>query len=168
VAYGTGCRQRVQRNQKVINKLLVKRTRFYLKRADNSIVTLYELTLFCFLTGNADMHLKNFSLWRSDAQTIALTPAYGLLATKLLLPTDMEEMNLSLNGKKSHLREADWLAFVQYLGLTDRQRTNVHQRFRKRLVSALSWIDISFLTADSQVAYRNLLAGRARQLGLMD
>lgn len=149
-------------------ELIARIVRQHSTQAALDLVTLYELTLFCFLTGNADMHLKNFSLWRSDPQTIALTPSYDLLATKLLLPTDMEEMALSLNGKKSRLREADWLAFAQYLGLTDRQRTNVHQRFRKRLVSALSWIDIGFLTADSQAAYRNLLVGRAQQLSLMD
>lgn len=132
------------------------------------LVTLYELTLFCFLTGNADMHLKNFSLWRPDDQTIALTPAYDLLATKLLIPADTEELALNLNGKKSRLRETDWLTFTQYLGLTDQQRTNVYRRFRKRLALALTWIDTSFLTTNSQSAYRNLLTERARQLGLID
>jgi serine/threonine-protein kinase HipA len=148
-------------------ELVARMIRQHSTQAALDLVTLYELTLFCFLTGNADMHLKNFSLWRPDAQTIALTPAYDLLATKLLLPTDMEELALNLNGKKSRLREADWLAFARYLGLTDRQRANVYQRFAKRLVDALAWIDTGFLTADSRAAYRNLLTERAQQLGLI-
>jgi len=39
---------------------------------------LFELTVFCFLTGNSDMHLKNFSMIESTSGWI-LSPAYDLL-----------------------------------------------------------------------------------------
>jgi len=130
------------------------------------LVTLYELTLFCFLTGSADMHLKNYSLWRTDEGIISLTPAYDLLATRLLVPDDLEELALTLNGKKSRFREADWTAFAQYLNLTDKQRSNVKNRFRSRLPAVFDWIDRSFLTDDSKQAYRTLINDRARRLDL--
>lgn len=40
---------------------------------------LFELTVFCFLTGNADMHLKNFSLRYRPGGEVELSPAYDLL-----------------------------------------------------------------------------------------
>lgn len=128
-------------------------------------VTLYELTLFCFLTGNADMHLKNFSLWRTKAG-ISLTPAYDLLATKLLLPTDMEELALSLNGKKSRFRQSDWEAFATYLNLTSKQQANVFRRFGQRLSQAVALIGQSFLGQEQQMAYIALIQERAQRLGL--
>ncbi|WP_345269860.1 HipA domain-containing protein [Nibrella viscosa] len=130
------------------------------------LVTLYELSLFCFLTGNADMHLKNFSLWCPDDETVALTPAYDLLATKLLLPEDKEETELTLNGKKNRLRITDWAAFANKLGLTEKQQANVHQRFGKRLPGAFQLIDNSFLSDEKKEAYRQLLLERAGRLDL--
>ncbi len=131
------------------------------------LVTLYELTLFCFLTGNADMHLKNFSLWRTDHERVTLAPAYDLLATKLLVPDDQEELALPMNGKKSRLRPDDWAMFANYLGLTDRQRMNVFQRFSRRLPTVFDWIETSFLLPETKLAYRQLITERAERLGLM-
>ena len=48
-------------------ELVARTIRRYSSQAALDSVTLYELTLFCFLIGNADMHLKNFSLWRMEA-----------------------------------------------------------------------------------------------------
>lgn len=147
-------------------ELVSRLIRQYSHQAALDLVTLYELMLFCFLTGNADMHLKNYSLWRADEGIISLTPAYDLLATKLLVPDDVEELALTLNGKKSRFRDTDWIAFAQYLNLTDKQRSNVLSRFGKRLPAVFDWIDQSFLTAGSKQAYQTLINNRAQRLGL--
>ncbi|MVM40607.1 type II toxin-antitoxin system HipA family toxin [Spirosoma sp. HMF3257] len=149
-------------------ELVARLIRQYSTQAALDMVTLYELVLFCFLTGNADMHLKNFSLWRTSEKIITLTPAYDLLATKLLIPEDLEELALTLNGKKSRFRTDDWLAFGTYLGLTDKQRTNVHQRFRRRLPTVFGWIEASFLATDTKQAYKQLINDRAQRLSLID
>lgn len=128
-------------------------------------LTLFEVTVFCFLTGNADMHLKNFSLWQKNG-FIALTPAYDLLATKLLLPSDSEELALSMNGRKSRYQLSDWHAFANYLCLTERQQSNIFARFEKRIPESFEWIDKSFLSAQMKTAYKDLLRGRAGRLGL--
>ncbi|MFC7671206.1 HipA domain-containing protein [Hymenobacter humi] len=57
--------------------------------------------LFSFLTGNADMHLKNFSLLQTPGLGYNLAPAYDLVATALVNPADPEELALTLNGKRS-------------------------------------------------------------------
>ncbi len=62
-------------------------------------VTFFDLNLFCVLTGNADMHLKNFSLLQRETGEMILAPAYGLLSTKLMPIADREEMALTVNGK---------------------------------------------------------------------
>lgn len=147
-------------------ELLARLIRQHSSQAALDLMTLYELTLFCFLTGNADMHLKNFSLWRTEIG-ISLTPAYDLLATKLLLPTDTEELALSLNGKKSRFRQEDWQSFAMYLNLTAKQQANVFQRLGRKLSKAIELIGQGFLGAEQQKAYTSLIVERAQRLGLM-
>ena len=88
------------------------------------VVRLFELTVFCFLTANSDMHLKNFSLLYGRDGRIRLSPAYDLLATQVLLPADTEESALPLNGRKSALAERDFWAFAEHLRLTPKQYDN--------------------------------------------
>ena len=66
---------------------------------------LFERTVFCFLTGNADMHLKDFSLIRPEAGDINLSLAYDLLSTKLALPEDKEESALTSTARKTSFSE---------------------------------------------------------------
>ncbi len=118
-------------------------------------VEFFELALFCFLTGNADMHLKNFSLWRPD-DGIQLAPAYDLVATKLLLPKDPEETALALNGKKKNLRRKDFDALAQSLELPDKARENAYARMAE---SMQSWPDVlgkSFMPESLKKQYRAL------------
>ena len=74
------------------------------------MVNFFELILFSFLTGNADMHLKNFSLLEQPGIGMTLSPAYDLVNTNLVNPTDIEEMALTLNGRKKKLKKQDFLA----------------------------------------------------------
>lgn len=91
-------------------------------------VNFFELAVFCFLTGNADMHLKNFSLWQPYPGETQLTPAYDLLATKLVLPKDQEETALTLNGKKKNLGRKDFDALAESLDVNAKARDNAYAR----------------------------------------
>lgn len=146
-------------------ELVARLVRQHSHQAALDLVALFEQTLFCFLTGNADMHLKNFSIWRTSIG-VSLTPAYDLVATKLLLPTDPEELALTLNGKKSRFNANDWHTYGTYLGLTDKQQTNVLKRFQQRLPATFDWIDRSFLGTELKDSYRALLKERAERLQL--
>jgi len=49
---------------------------------------------FTIVTGNGDMHLKNWSFIYADGHTPALTPAYDLVSTVPYIPTDGLALNL--------------------------------------------------------------------------
>jgi len=79
---------------------------------------LFELTVFCLLVGNSDMHLKNWSLVR-DQGRVRLSPAYDLLPTRLLL-SDPEESALPIHGRKARLGRTDLLAFAAHARIPEK------------------------------------------------
>ena len=83
---------------------------------------LFMRLVFCFVTGNSDMHLKNFSLMESQpgSREYTLSPAYDLLPINLVLPEDKEETALTLAGRKAKLRRRDFIQLAQRLGLSDK------------------------------------------------
>ena len=78
---------------------------------------LFELTIFNFAVGNGDAHRKNFSLLTSEDGTIALSPAYDLVSSRLVIPAESQELALTVNGKRNRLRRADFIAFANHLGI---------------------------------------------------
>lgn len=64
------------------------------------VINFWEQVVFSWLTGNADMHLKNFSLYSQRKGYYSLTPGYDMISTALLMPEDTEELALTLNGKR--------------------------------------------------------------------
>jgi serine/threonine-protein kinase HipA len=113
----------------------------------------FELTLFCFLTGNNDMHLKNFSMIETN-NGWSLSPAYDLLNAAIVNPEDKEEMALTLNGRKNRLEKIDFEAFGDNLGLSPKQIASVFTRFYKLKSEALKWIEISFLSETMKLLYK--------------
>ena len=89
-----------------------KAIRKYSTNAQLDMVDFLELVYFSWLTGNNDMHLKNFSLY-SPAGEPVLTPAYDLLNAFISNPADDEELALNLNGKKKRMKDADFRAHAQ-------------------------------------------------------
>ena len=83
------------------------------------------------------MHLKNFSLLREDNGTWQLSDAYDLLPVKLILPEDVEDMALTLNGKKSKINGDNFRAFAKTIGMTDRQTTRAISRVTDSLIANL-------------------------------
>lgn len=83
----------------------------YSSRVGADVAEFFYRLLFCFLTLNSDMHLKNFSLIETDHGYV-LSPAYDLLPVNLVFPADQDETALTLNGKKKNIRWKDFLAFA--------------------------------------------------------
>ena len=123
------------------------------------ILFFFELALFCFLTGNNDMHLKNFSMIESASGWV-LSPAYDLLNVTILNPEDDEELALTMEGKKKKIRREYFERLGEGLGLTPKQLSGVFNRFHKNQAKAIQWINNSFLTADMKEAYARLLEDR--------
>ena len=125
---------------------------------------LFELTLFCFLTGNADMHLKNFSLLYEPGGEINFSPAYDLLPTTLLLPEDPDETALTVNGRRRRLNRGDFMKFGEALHLSKTQIKNVFNRFAAHLDDAFQLLEKGFPSTEMKEQYRELLEIRANRL----
>jgi len=123
----------------------------------------FDLTLFSFLTGNNDMHLKNFSMIENPSGW-GLTPAYDLLNVAVVFPEDKEELALTLAGKKKKLKREYFVQLGEGIGLTTKQINRGFNRLLKYKPKAFSWIDQSFLSQDMKTAYKELLSERYGRL----
>jgi serine/threonine-protein kinase HipA len=127
-------------------------------------ILFFELALFSFLTGNNDMHLKNFSMIESVSGW-KLAPAYDLLNVTILLPEDTEELALTLAGKKSKLKKQHFEKLGIDLGLTDKQIKGVFKRMLKNKTKAIQLIEASFLSDEMQLSYKTILDHRYQKIG---
>lgn len=123
-------------------------------------VNFWEQVLFSWLTGNADMHLKNFSLYSRNQGVYGLTPAYDLLATALVLPEDTEELALTLNGRKRKLRRNDFVQAMTASGMDEKVIDNLFKKFIKAIPKWNEWIDVSLLPDEMKGKYKALIAER--------
>ncbi len=126
---------------------------------------LFRLTLFNFLVGNEDAHLKNFSLIRRQGK-VELSPGYDLVNTTIALGQAREELALPLKGRKNNLTRSiffDYFA-AQRLELRDRARRQVENELVASLSSWPDLIEKSFLPARLRKVYRHLVDRRCRVL----
>lgn len=130
--------------------------------SDNTLLDkLYflELGIFSFLTGNNDMHLKNFSMIHSG-DTWTLAPAYDLLNVTIVNPTDTEELALTIEGKKRRLKWENFERLGISLDLNQKQIKGIAKRFQKNKPIAIQWINNSFLSEEYKAKYKALLEER--------
>jgi serine/threonine-protein kinase HipA len=128
------------------------------------VVNFLELVLFSFITGNADMHLKNFSLLEQPGFGMSLSPAYDLVNTALVNPGDEEEMALNINGRKKKLKKEDFVAAMNTLKLEEKQQQNIFSKMEKALPKWLDLIDESFLKDDFKLQYKSIIQERLKRL----
>jgi serine/threonine-protein kinase HipA len=135
----------------------------YSDQSGIDLLFLFEIALFSFLTGNNDMHLKNFSMIQSKVGW-TLAPSYDLLNVKIANPADQEELALTMGGRKRKFSKKDFLDYGAELGLTERQVERVFKRVEKQKSKALDLIQRSFLSVEMQEAYQWLLKERFERL----
>ena len=123
----------------------------------------FDLALLSFLTGNNDMHLKNFSMVENHSRW-GLSPAYDLLNVAMIFPEDKEELALTLMGKKKKLKREHFEQLGERLGLTPKQIKGTFNRMLKNKSKAFDWIDQSFLNEDMKAAYKYVLSVRYSKL----
>lgn len=124
----------------------------------------FELSVFSFLTGNNDMHLKNFSMIKTGAAKWTLSPAYDLLNVAIVNPDDKEELALTLEGKKKKLKRENFERLGKVLELNDKQVEGVFKRVHKNKYFAIEWIANSFLSDEYKEKYSALLEERYSKL----
>jgi serine/threonine-protein kinase HipA len=133
--------------------------------SDNTLldkVYFLELAVFSFLTGNNDMHLKNFSLFNDPKLGWKLAPGYDLLSTRLVIPRekDPEELALTLTGKKSNFHPESFSEFGKSIGLNAKQITNIKEKMLGKRKAFNKTIDRSFLSDEMKSAYKEILSER--------
>jgi Uncharacterized protein related to capsule biosynthesis enzymes len=144
----------------------VKVIQRYSSRPGLDLSELFLRLVFCFLTGNSDMHLKNFSLIETAPESglYTLSAAYDLLPVNVIMPEDTEEFALTMNGKKTHIRRSDFLAFADAAGIP---RKAAETMIHKLLGLAPAWMklcDDSLLPYDMKIELTRLIQERSERM----
>ncbi|SFT50960.1 serine/threonine-protein kinase HipA [Algoriphagus locisalis] len=122
----------------------------------------FELSVFNYIIGNNDMHLKNFSMWLTD-HGWTLSPAYDLLNVKIILPKDKEDTALLLGGKKMNFDKGYFDRLGIFLKLNEKQINSVYKRLQKWIPKALTLIEQSFLNEDLKKEYTEMVILNAKR-----
>lgn len=132
-------------------------------------VKLFKLTLFNFLVGNEDMHLKNFSLMTKDKK-VCLSPVYDLLNSTIAQKNTKEEIALPLGGKKNNLNKRDFFKYfaVERLVLNPKVIDSIVQDLYQIIPQWRALIGVSFLSQAMQDKYLQLLDERCKRLNFFD
>ena len=119
----------------------------YSQNVGLDVTEFYYRLLFCFCTGNSDMHLKNFSLMedRPGSRRFSLSAAYDMLPVNVIMPADKEQMALTLNGKKQNLKRKDFLILAESLGIQEKVATGLIKQIVKYEEAFLREVDISYV-----------------------
>ena len=138
----------------------------YSSRRQMDMTELFLRLVFCFLTGNSDMHLKNFSLIETSEASgeYVLSPAYDLLPVNLLIPQDKEEFALPMNGKKNHIRKKDFLVFAEECGIPAEAAGKMIRFLLGKEPVLMSLCRESLLPTGMKEAFAALIGERCRTL----
>ena len=124
------------------------------------VTNFFEVVLFSWITGNNDMHLKNFSLFEPNDGNIRLTPAYDMLNAVILSPKDEEELALTLNGKKKKLKRSDFITSGRTMGVEQKTIERLIDKYAKLLPEMKMLIGNSFLNDEFKDKYTELIVER--------
>lgn len=124
------------------------------------VTNFFEVVLFSWITGNNDMHLKNFSLFEPHDGNIRLTPAYDMLNAVILNPKDDEELALTLNGKKKKLKRSDFITSGLTMGVEQKTIERLIGKYEKILPDMKKLIGNSFLNDELKDKYTELITER--------
>jgi len=141
--------QKYKGSYEKIGKLIMQ----YCSNRGLDTLNFFELVLFSFLTGNNDMHLKNFSVIHHDDRSVSLAPAYDLLNVNLIFPEDREELALTLNGRKRKITKEDFDVLAEKLNLPQKAARNIYVKFLKGRDKVENLISASFLPDEWKIDY---------------
>lgn len=123
--------------------------------------------IFCFIVGNSDMHLKNFSLIETSEGSgeYVLSPAYDLLPVNVILPSDTEQFALAMNGKKTNIRKGDFLKFADACEISRITAERLIESIVKITPKLIDMCNESLLTEEMKERLKKLIVDRAEIIG---
>lgn len=127
---------------------------------------LFACLYFCFVIGNSDVHLKNFSFIMDESGNLSLSPFYDLLPTKVILPSDHEDLGMLLNGHKTNLQRHDFDAFAKAVGIADLAKTKIMAQIDDTYPLMCQIIDDAPLDQNSKTAWKRMIQANMRRAKL--
>ena len=118
--------------------------------------------IFCFVTGNSDMHLKNFSLIENKPKSreFVLSKAYDLIPVNIIMPEDTENFALTMNGKKRNIRKKDFYEFAKISDIPEKTVDNIIKKIIDKESEFLVMIENSYISIEMKEAMKQLLRER--------
>lgn len=138
----------------------------YSSRAGVDIAEFYIRLVFCFIVGNSDMHLKNFSLIETaeGSGEYVLSPAYDLLPVNANMPADKEQFALAMNGKKTNIRKGDFLKFADICGMSRLAAEKIIENLVKHTPERIAMCDNSSLPDELKDRLKKIMIERTEAL----
>jgi len=126
------------------------------------LAQLFFRVVFSFAVGNSDMHLKNFSLIETEegSGVYILSAAYDMLSTNVVIPSDKEELALTINGKKQNIRRKDFIVFANSIGLPERSAKKMIEKIIKLKDKYISMCRDSYMPEQMKTSLENLIEQR--------
>ena len=138
---------------------IAKAIKKYSTHPQMDVTDFLEVVYFSWLTGNNDMHLKNFSLYQPSSD-VRLAPAYDMLNVAIANPADDEELALTLNGKRKEIKDSDFEKTFETCGIPAKVFSNLKKKYIKLFPTFCGFIDSSFLDGQAKENYKALLSKR--------
>jgi len=125
-------------------------------------IDFFERALLCFLTGNGDMHLKNWALL-GQGKEIRLAPAYDFVSSWLYIKNE-EDSALSINAKKNKLTRRDFEAFAKNLSIDPKAAKNVFDKLHRAQDTLRLMVIQSELRNDLRQDLEKIISARYKRL----
>ena len=152
--------QKYQGSYEMITQLIRK----YSSVANLDLVNFWEQVVFSWIVGNADMHLKNFSLFSEQPGKYVLTPTYDQVSIAIVMPEDTEELALPLNGFKKKLMRMDFMQAMEATGISKQVAERILNRFLTLPPQWFACIDNSFISDEQKTLFKALIQQRIEVL----
>jgi serine/threonine-protein kinase HipA len=114
------------------------------------------------------MHLKNFSLREIEPANrhYCLSSAYDLLPVNLVMPEDLEQLALTLNGKKRNIRRMDFVKFAENCSISVKSANDMLNKLCSLSDHYLMQCDQSYLSDDLKIKMKELILQRVGDIRL--
>lgn len=126
-------------------------------------IRFFECLYFCFVIGNSDVHLKNFSFVMDEEGKLSLAPFYDLLPTKVILPTDQEDLGMLLNGKKHYLIKRDFDSFCEKVDVSLLTQQKIMKQIDDKYLDMCRVIDESLLDQNSKSNWKRMIKSNIKR-----
>ena len=154
--------QKYQGSYELIAKLIER----YSSVPKLDLVNFWEQVVFSWIVGNADMHLKNFSLYSEKAGRYVLTPTYDQVSTAIVMPEDTDQLALPLNGFQKKLLSMDFAQAMESSGLNRQMAQRIFNRFIPLKEKWFACIDASFVSKQQKAQFKELISDRIETLSM--